>query len=394
MGGDYWRLWASAGLSSLADGVVKHALPLVAIVFTRSPALIAGVSLAFTLPWLVCALPVGALVDRLDRRRAMLVAHVGRAALLAGLVLALAFDLGSIWVLYVVAVCVGVAETVYDTAAQSIMPQVVGREYLARANGRLYGIELTANELVGPPLAGFLVAIGALVAFGAPVALWAVAIAGLLLLRGGFRIHREQRSTLRADIAEGLRFLWRQRILRAFAIMVGVFNFATGAVWAVLVLYAVGPDSAMKLSTPGFGFLMAAVAMGSGVGSLLAERAERVLGRARSLAVAFGCAAVLLGIPALTAHPLVVGTAFFVGGAGIVVANVVMVSLRQRITPDRLLGRLNSAHRLVAWGTKPLGALVGGFLAQLCGLSAVFVTMSVLVLALTVGTRVVTDEST
>src|SRR6266496_2179441 len=116
----YWRLWSAASLSSLADGILKVALPLVAVGLTRSPTLIAGLTFAFTVPWLLCALPAGALADRLDRRRLMLVANCARAALLAGLVLVTLTGLDSIWALYLVAFGVGVAETVYDTSAQSI----------------------------------------------------------------------------------------------------------------------------------------------------------------------------------------------------------------------------------------------------------------------------------
>ena len=135
LGVGYRRLWTSAALSNLADGVVKVALPLVAIDFTRSPVLIAGLTFAFTLPWLVFALPAGALVDRMDRRSVMLGANVVRAALLAVLVAAVALHLGSIWALYVIAVGVGVAETLYDTASQSILPQIVHRDQLSKANG-------------------------------------------------------------------------------------------------------------------------------------------------------------------------------------------------------------------------------------------------------------------
>jgi len=190
LGTAYWRLWISAGLSNLADGVVKVALPLVAIGFTRSPVLIAGLTFAFGLPWLLFALPAGALVDRVDRRRVMLVANVVRAALLAVLVVAVALHLGSIWALYVVALSVGVAETLYDTASQSILPQIVSREFLSRANGRLYAVELTANEVAGPPLGGLLVAVGMVAAFAAPVALWVVAVGALLLAGLAFVWHR------------------------------------------------------------------------------------------------------------------------------------------------------------------------------------------------------------
>ncbi|MFC4057229.1 MFS transporter [Planomonospora corallina] len=392
LGACYWRLWASSGLSNLADGIVRIALPLMAVQVTRSPALIAGLTIALTIPWLLFALHAGAMADRLDRRKVMLAANAARVALLAGLVLLVVLGTGSIWALYAVAFCLGTAETIYDTAAQSILPQIVHRDRLSRANGRLYAAELTANEFIGPPLAGLLMAAGVAVAFTAPAIMWILAVAALLLVRGSFRIDREGGTSLRADIAEGLRFLWRHRLLRTLAVMVGVFNFATNAVLAVFVLYAVGPGSPMGLPEPAFGLLLTAIAAGSLCGSLAAERIERLLGRARSLVTAFACGALLVGVPAATTHPLPIGAGFFIGGVGIVLWNVVTVSLRQRITPDRLLGRLNSGYRLVAWGTRPLGAAAGGLLASVFGLRAVFATMAVLVLLLIAGMRTFTDD--
>lgn len=389
----FWRLWTAAGLSSLADGVLKVALPLVAVGYTREPALIAGLAFAFSLPWLLFALPAGALVDRLDRRRVMLGANLVRGGLLAAVTLLTVFGGGSIWALYVVVAGVGAAETLYDTAAQSIVPQVVGRAQLPRANGRMYAAEQTANEFAGPPLAGVLAAAGVVAALVTPVALWAVAVAALLLVRGSYRIPREGHTTLRADIGEGLRFLWHHKVLRTFSIMVGTFNFATGATFAVLVLYAVGPGSAMGLSEPAFGLLMATTAAGGLAGALLAEPVERRLGRTRALWVSWLGGGLPVGVLAVTANPYVVGGAFFTGGAAILVSNVVMVSLRQRITPDRLLGRLNSSHRLVAWGTKSLGAVAGGAVAQGLGLHAVFVVMAVLAFAVVAGLFVVTEEA-
>jgi MFS family permease len=391
LGTAYWRMWTAASLSSLADGILKVALPLVAVGFTRSPTLIAGLAFAFTLPWLVFALPVGALADRLDRRRLMLGANLVRAALLAALMFTVLLDAGSIWALYAIALCVGTAETVYDTSAQSIVPQVVRRDQLPRANGRLYAAELTTNEFAGPPLAGFLAAAGIVIALVVPTALWIVAAAALLLVRGSFRVERAQRTTLRSDIAEGLRFLWRHRILRTFTVMVGLFNFTTGATFAIFVLYAVGPASAMGLSEQAYGWLLATFAGGSLAGSFAAEWIERTLGRSHTLAFGFLAGALSVGVPALTTNPFLIGAAFLAGGAGIIISNIVMVSLRQQITRNRLLGRVNSAHRLVAWGTKPLGAAAGGLLAQLLGLRAVFAVMGLLALAVLAGMTVVTD---
>ncbi|WP_307796362.1 MFS transporter [Amycolatopsis sp. 195334CR] len=386
LGGAYWRLWLSSALSNLADGVFKVALPLVAVGLTRSPALIAGLTLAVRLPWLLFALPAGALADRLDRRHAMLGANFARAGLLAVLALAVSLDVASIWVLYAIAFAVGVTETIYDTCAQSLVPRLVDRDQLSRANGRLFAVELTANEFVGPPLAGLLVAAGALASFATPAGLWLAAIGALFLVRGEFRPPREgPSSSLRADIAEGLRFLFRHRVLRTISVMVGVFNFADTAVFAVLVLHAVGPGSAMGLSEQAFGLMLTGVAVGGLLGSLAGEWAERVLGRAWTVGLGFASSGVMLGMPAVSTDPYVVGAAFVLGGAGLMVANVVMVSLRQRLTPDHLLGRVNSVHRLLAWGTMPLGAAAGGLLAQWLGLPATFLLMAALTLALLPG---------
>ena len=382
LGSSYWKLWTSSGLSNLADGVFKIALPLLAIQFTQSPTLVAGLTVAATLPWLLFALTAGALADRLDRRKLMLWANLSRAMLPALLIAVVLLDLGSIWALYVVALMVGVAETLYDTSAQSILPQVVHRDQLSRANGRLYGVELTANQFVGPPLGGLLVALGVVAGFAAPAALWLAAVGALFLVPGTFRTEREVKTTLRFDIGEGLRFLWNQKILRTLAVMTGVFNFASNAAFAVLVLFAVGPTSEMGLSEVGFGLLLTASALGALVGSFIAERVEAKLGRSKSLALTILGGALFVGAPALTDNPYVLGPLLFVGGVLIVLWNVITVSLRQRIAPNRLLGRVNSAYRLLAWGTMPLGAAAGGLLAQWLGLQAMFGIMGVLTLAL------------
>ena len=398
LGLPYWQLWSASSLSNLADGLVKVALPLVAITLTDSPGLVSGVTLAVTLPWLLFALPAGALADRVDRRIAMVTANVVRAIGVAVLAVAVALGLESspaaIWALYAVALLLGTAETIYDTCAQSILPQVVARDQLPRANGRLLAAELTANEFVGPPLGGLLVAAGVAAAFATPSALWAAAVGTLLLLRGSFAVPRtEERTTVRADVVEGLRYLWRHRLLRTLAAMTGLFNFATNATFAVFVLYAVGPHSTMGLTEVTFGLLFASIAAGNLIGALLADPIIRRLGRSRSpfLGILGGVGTV--GIAAVTTIPLVIATAFLIGGLTNALWNVVAVSLRQRITPDRILGRINSSYRLVAWGTRPLGAAAGGLLGELLGLRAVFGIAAALILATLIGMPQLTDTA-
>jgi MFS family permease len=139
--------------------------------------------------------------------------------------------------------------------------------------------------------------------------------------------------------------------------------------------------------------LLATIAAGSLIGSFVAEPITRMLGRARALALTIVTAVLLVGIPAVTTNPFVIGAAYLVGGSGVVIWNVIVVSLRQRITPNQLLGRVNSGYRLIAWGTMPLGAAIGGLLAQLLGLRAVFATMAVVTLALFAGMTTVTNEN-
>jgi len=158
LGGQFRRLWVASALSNLADGVFQVALPLLAVTLTKSPALVAGVALAQRLPWLVMALPAGALADRLDRRRTMVRVDALRVIVMGALAAAVGLDAASMPVLYAAAVVLGVGETLFDTAAQSILPSLVDRSQLSAANGRLQAVELTANQFVGPPLGGVLAA--------------------------------------------------------------------------------------------------------------------------------------------------------------------------------------------------------------------------------------------
>jgi len=393
LGANYWKLWTSSAVSNLADGVFFIALPLLAIRLTDSPALIAGLAFALRLPWIFFALIAGALADRLDRRRTMVLVQLLRAGLAAGLAAAVMFGLESIWLLYAVALLLGIGETLFDTAAQSIMPNVVRREQLPQANGRLYAVEISMNQFVGPPLGGLLAAFAIVGAFAGSALAWLGAALLMVAVVGSFRPAREGPPTrIQTDIAEGLRYLWNHRLLRTFALMVGVMNLASGAAFSIFVLYAVAPGP-MGLSEPEFGLLLTTTALGAVVGTLLAPRLISRLGRARTLVVSILSNALLVGVPALTADPLLIGAGFVVGSSTGMAWNIITVSLRQSIVPDRLIGRVNSAYRLLAWGTLPLGALLGGVIGELTDLRVVFALAGVLSLLLLLARSVLTEEA-
>lgn len=394
LGRPFWTLVTSSGLSNLADGMFKLALPLVAIHYTRSPALVAGLEVVRSLPWLVGSLQVGALTDRLDRRRTMVWANTARAVFVAVPAIVIAADGGSLWLLYVAAVGTGTAEVFYDTAAQSMVPSLVPRSRLDRANGRLYAVELGAQEFAGPPLAGAFVAVALALSFATPAVLWVVALAALLAIRGTFRPSRDgPPTTIRADVRQGVSFLINRPMLRTMALMVGMGNLANSATFAVLVLFAVGSGSAMGLTEPQFGILVAVGAAGGLMGGVVAERVQRRIGRARTLTLSvFGMIA-YVATPALTANVAIIAATFFAGGLTVMLWNVTTVSFRQRVTPDHLLGRVNSTYRLVAWGTRPLGAALGGALGEGLGVRGVFAIMGLVTVAMLIPNRHITEQA-
>lgn len=383
----YRLLWGASTTANLADGLVRFGVPLLAVQLTRSPFLVACASFTLTLPWLLVTLPAGALADRRDRRGLLLAAVAGRAVLLAVLgLLAITAGLG-LWELYAAAILLGAAETVFDTTAQSTLPDLVSGEQLSRANGRLFAGQVITNECAGGPTAGALVSAAA-VALLTPAALYGAAAVMVSRLPGASASRVPPSTTVRADVMEGLRFLWRHGLLRALALLTAVMNFVSAAFLAVFVLYAVTPGP-LGFSQVGYGLLFAVFALGAVTASLLAERLERRAGGAALLVSGVIGQSLVLTMPLLTRQPALIATAFFTGGMTSILWNIVAVSLRQRISPPELLGRINATYRLLAWGTLPLGAMAGGALAELVGVRGVCwlggaVLLALLPVALTV----------
>ncbi|WP_051753453.1 MFS transporter [Streptosporangium amethystogenes] len=377
LGRSFHHLWAASGLSNLADGVLLVGVPLLAVSLTHSPAQVALVSAATTLPWLLLALHAGAIADRLDRRRIMVLAGWSRAAVLAATAAAAWLDLLSLPVL-VAAVLLAGAEVFADTSAQSALPMTVTGDRLGAANGRLVATQTLGNHFLGAPLAGLLVGAATAAVFGTAALLYAAGALLLLGLRGRFRPEAAPAQALRADIADGLRHLWGHRALRALAAYSGVLNLAYGAYFAVFVLWVVGDGSRVGLTGGQYGLLAATLAAGAVAGSVLSGSLTRLTGENGALVGVTLLNALLLVVPVLLPSPLAVFPAAAGIGAANAVTNVVSVSLRQRLIPEGLLGRVNATCRLIGMGAMPLGAATAGLLATLAGLPAVFWSACVL----------------
>ncbi len=375
IGREFAKLWAASAVSGAGDGIALTAAPLLAFSLTRDPRLVAGVTTALTLPYLLFSLPAGVLNDRLDRRRSMVRVDAFRAVLTAAFTVAVIAGRATLIELYGCFFLIGTCEAFFRNSAQALVPQVVERDALADANGRIIGTEIVMNEFLGPMIGGLLSAITAPL----PFAIDAASFGGSSLLLSRVRTRQAASPaagkpplTLRAaaaELAAGVRVLRRNRLLRILALIAGLMNMVAIAILAVLVVFA---RADLHVSKVGYGVLLGCAALGGVVASRAGPWVARRAGseKALLLAVALQFAGCLLAFT--TRVPAVLAVALALNSAGQVQWNIVCVVLRQILVPDEILGRVNSVYRFVAWGVMPLGSLCGGLLAGAFGARSVF----------------------
>lgn len=384
LGRNYRLLWSASALGNLGDGIGRVAFPLLAAGLTRDPLLIAGVAVMAQLPWLLFALPAGAIVDRADRRLAMIAAGTVRAAIIVVFTVLVARDSAGILLLYVAALLVGTAETVYDTAANTLLPSIVARDSLDTANGRLEGVQVISQQFVGPPVGGALFASAVAAPFVASSIFLTAGALAVSLIRGRFRaVSTAPRSALWREIREGVSWLAREPDLRVVAIVVAVIGLVSAGATAVLVLYAL---EVVNVGSRGFGVIVAVGAVGGVCGGLGAAVLTRRLGRARAMTLALATAGAALTGMALVSNAVAAAALLALGSGAMVAWNVVTTTLRQSLTPDHLLGRVLAAYRVLAWGSMALGAALGGLVARTAGLRVPFLLAGVVLLVLAIAT--------
>ncbi|MEV2257272.1 MFS transporter [Streptomyces anulatus] len=351
-------------LSNLADGVMKIALPLVATSLTSSPALISGVMLTLSLPWLLTALHVGVLVDRYDRRKLVWAANGIQIVVVGVLVALAASDALSLPAIYVCGAVLGVAEVLAMTSAAALVPDVVAASGRERVNSWVAGAETVCQEFAGPFIGGLLVGVGASFALGATFVGYTLTAVILVFLVGRFRVAvapDEVTPPVHAQISEGLRFLWQQQLLRVLALAVAVLGSCWGAWYAVMPLYATGP---MGLSAADYGLLVGALGVGGILGTVVVGPFNRLFGRRWAMVCTVVLTSVLVVAPALTTQVWVVGGAAFLGGMGGTLWTINVRTVMQTLVPMQMMGRFGAVFRLFAFGAIPVGAGLSGLLAE------------------------------
>jgi MFS family permease len=366
---DFWLMWAGSALSNLGDGVRLTALPLMAASLSRDPLDVAAVAAASMAPWVVLGPLGGAIVDRVDRKRLIGLGQLVRGAAVAAFAGAVLTDRASLAMLYALAFVIGAGEVVVDSAAQAAIPQLAGPDELERANSRFIAAEVVTNNVLGGPLGGVLFAVAMAAPFGVDAATFFGGLVLVLMVKRPLQGARREAKGIGADIREGFSYLWGSDVLRNLALAVGAFNLAVTAATSLLVLLVLD-----DLGSTGavFGIIGGVGAVGGVIGSLVTECPVHRFGRrpvmvVSTLLVGAGCAVVgaAAGVVAVT-------TGVAITNLGVSGFNVVGRALRQRLVPDRLLGRVVASFRIIGLGAVPVGALLGGWFAAATSVRATF----------------------
>lgn len=371
LGRNYAALWTASAVSNLGDGIGTVAWPWLASLLTRDPLAIALVAIALRLPWLVFSLPSGVITDRFDRRRIVVLMDAARFVVL----IALGFAVWNAeplpapadsslpaeplyWILLLSALAVGFAEVLRDNAAQTLMPAIVPPSRLEAANGRLWSIEVLANSLIGPPLAGIILAIALPLSFFANGLGFGLAALFVLSIGGTFRADRpEENRHWFAEMREGAAFLWRNGLLRDMALGLGLLNAMDHLMRVALVLYA---QEVLNLSSAEFGFLLTAGAVGGIAGGFLSETVVKRTGPGAALRLTLVVTLVQMVVIAISWRVAPVFAVLVAGEFMGMIWNTITVTLRQRLVPAHMLGRVNSVYRFFGWGMIPLGMALSG----------------------------------
>ncbi|KVP80109.1 MFS transporter [Burkholderia ubonensis] len=364
-------------LTNLADGVTKVALPLMATALTPSPLQVSGVSLTLTLPWLLVALHVGVLVDRADRRVLLWLSNGMRLAAIAVLALLSLSNGITLPVLYIGGLTLGIAEVIALTSAAALVPDAVAPAGRERANAWVAGAETVCNEFCGPLVGGLLVAAGTALALGTVASAYLIGVLVLCFLVGRFRVvHAPDapREPVHRQIAEGLHYLWREPILHLMAVTLTVLCACWGAWLAIMPLFA---TKVMGLDARGYGVMLSALGIGGFVGALSVTTLNRWFGRRTVMFVDLLGTLAMMAMPVATVNLWAVAASAFAGGLGGTLWSVNSRTISQVLVPGALFGRYNAAARLFSWGAMPVGAGLGGVLAEFFGLRVAFAGFAV-----------------
>lgn len=410
LGRDFAKLWSAAAFSNLADGLGRTAVPLIATTLTRDPLAISAIAALAFLPWLIFGLPAGMIVDRFDRRWIMAIANTLRGTTALALAILTVTGTLSIWSLFAGTLVFGLGETLFDNATNAVIPGVVERAQLDRANGRMQAAQVTIDMFIAQPIAGVLFAVSlALPLWIGSIGYLVPIVLALMLplsaarplraapaapdqdapavIAGGMTAEPvPARAALHTTTArEAISYLWRHRYLRLMVLFVALVGSCLSFAQAATILYFLDD---LHVPEWAIGFVTAGVGIGALAGSLVASRLVDRFGRGRVMLAANLGAGVGLALTGLAPEVYSAVAAYSLSAFSISLWNVPWGALRQQIVPPELFGRVLGIIRMLTWGVFPIATLLGGWVASETTLRLPFVLAgAITVLAALAGAR-------
>lgn len=365
LGRAFGVLWTANASSNLADGIAFVTMPLLAASMTDDPRLVAGLATIYAIVRLAVVVPIGVWIDRVDRRTLMVSANLLRGGALLALALTIQLGAASLLVLYVVMAVVGTLESLADDAAVALLPTLVRGRRLDGANARISAAQLVADEFVGPPLGGFLFAIAVAVPVYAMGGLWAAA--GLIALAlpthrsiaGSATAEARERRPLHREAGEGIVWLARHPVVGCLALVGALASVGYMLAFSILVLFA---HRSLGLDSTGYGVLLAVSALGGLVGTFLAPRLRNAIGARWTIVLSLALGAGTLAGLAIARDPIIAAVLLALYILHAVVWGICSASLRQRLVPDGLRGRVGGASKMLSLAGLAVGSALGGLL--------------------------------
>ena len=367
MGPAFNRMWASSIVSNLSDGILIAAAPLLAISLTDSTVLISAIGAMVMLPWLLFAIPIGVLVDRIDRRFILAGANATRSAVVGLLALLIATEHVSIYWLLFSAFVIGVCEVAADTTAQSLIPQILEEKNFEKGNSRLQISETIIQGFVGAPLSGFIYAIAISLPFF--INSLGFAISALLALSIPIKYLQDVRSdnapkekkNFIADMKFGIRYLYNEKVLRRLVVTTASIGVCYSMGTATMVLFII---EELDLPKQLFGVILTIQGLGAIAGAFVAPRLSEKLGRSYVMTFGIVSSSVVLLLQGFSNNIYIFVALATFGGFAISQWNILLMATYQTVIPNELYGRIHGTRRTLVWGMMPIGSLLGGVLAH------------------------------
>ena len=367
MGPAFNRMWASSIVSNLSDGILIAAAPLLAITLTESTVLISAIGAMVMLPWLLFAIPIGVIVDRVDRRFILAGANATRSAVVGVLALLIATDRVSIYWLLFASFVIGVCEVAADTTAQSLIPQILEEKNFEKGNSRLQISETVIQGFVGAPLSGFIYAIAISLPFF--INSLGLAVAALLAFSIPIKylqdvrtddVNKEKRKFV-ADMKFGIRYLFNEKVLRRLVVTTAAIGLCYSMGTATMVLFIIKD---LELPEQLFGVILTIQGVGAITGAFMAPRLSKKFGRSNVMTFGIVSSSVVLLLQGLSPNIYVFVALATFGGFAISQWNILLMATYQTVIPTELYGRIHGTRRTLVWGMMPIGSLLGGVLAH------------------------------